>query len=466
MTVYINRLDQALVPPSLDHSVLFIPKTVRDVDVGLPATLQYNIEVVKAAWLVRAALDDVLGTPDDVEASAPRGLVDSLSPFVSKLDAVVQKLMGPYLVTAKIFIMAKVAHFRHPDAAASHHGTAVKTLPITLTRSNPPVAHSQASTTLSAKTPARLRELATNLEALRKLFMIKLACGADSQKWVVSVASQAVWKGMLAFAARSAPLEARMGTPPSPPSATHRTGRGLLRGSGRSPSPPHRHSKSPEHLGQKEILGEIACFSIIIGKFIEGIAGLPEPDKLAGECPYGTDCEYCRQGLSVKTGEDGDLVRDAMNEALEAISASQLVLRAATDPSSLIPAIDPPAPLTVSAAFAGGAQTIVNPQATGCPTLDRAVDELPPLILLHALASRLSKEIGFRLPNEIWEDSWDDYEGELRGFVAAEQWTPEIATTMVEEVVRIRKTNKGLIGEKDLQTLAVMEQLVSSLGTV
>lgn len=451
-----------MVLPSDDPATLFIPKTVRDVDSALPQVLQFDIEVVKAAWLVRSPLDLVLRA-DDAGPVSPRGLVDGLAPFVGKLDAIVQKLMGPYLVTAKASIMGKIATFRLPDSVTPH--ASMKTLPITLTRSNAPAAPSTA-TALASGTSSRLRELAANLDALRKLFVVKLACGSDSEKWIVSVASQAVWKGMLAFAARAAPLQTSLKMPPSPPRAHTGSGRGFLKTAQRSPSPPHQsHSVFIEHPAQKDILSEISCFWIIINKFIDGIAGLPEAISMVDRCPDGPKCEFCRQGLSIKLGDDGDLVRDAMNEALEALSASQLVLRAAAKPSSLIPALTPPAPLTVSAVLAGGKEGVVTaPATTGCPTLDRAVDELPPLILIHALASRLSTQVGFRLPHEIWEDSWEDYEGELRGFVAAEQWTSEIATTMIGEVERVKKEHEGKLGQKDLDTLAAIE-LVARLNS-
>ncbi|GAA5937605.1 uncharacterized protein JCM15063_002065 [Sporobolomyces koalae] len=67
--------------------------------------------------------------------------------------------------------------------------------------------------------------------------------------------------------------------------------------------------------------------------------------------------------------------------------------------------------------------------------------DLHPLILLHLMLSRLPRSLPFQLPHEIWalRGECDEYENELRGFAAAEEWAGEIAWEIKGEIVRVRQ---------------------------
>lgn len=161
------------------------------------------------------------------------------------------------------------------------------------------------------------------------------------------------------------------------------------------------------------------------------------------------------------------LALSAMREAMQALSAMVVVVRASKDLGVLRRAIEGPgggaapapadakAPLTPSALFAlqaapPAAPAPVSAPATAptsptaplsaqCPTLSSALVTLPPLLLLHLVAARVAPSSTLRLPHELWalRGGWDEYAAELRGFAAAEEWELEVAAELAAEAERV-----------------------------
>ncbi|KAA1115151.1 hypothetical protein PGT21_032506 [Puccinia graminis f. sp. tritici] len=441
LTVFAGRLDSLLIVPANESSVLYVPKSTKDADHSLPVGLRYNIEVVRCAWSAYSLLRGIL-KGNEWGSEVTKVLRDGLTPFLSKMDAIIQQFMGPYLAEIKKQVTGCILKYQSLEpttipAAKSH---------LSLSRTIPSLGgYGTWITTAHPHEP--LRELINLLEGVRKVLMLKLACGAESHRWMVSVATQAVWKGMLVFATCAFPLPTN--TPqrsrPSPATqSTHlidsysaalglRGARHILHSGKRSPSPPLKPDMALHH----ELVHNLKVFSVAISDFVKDIAGLdPRSGNNSSSCSG--ECELCAQGFSVNPGDDGDLVREAMNEALEALSALQLVASALLSPdrlrSSLIACTD--AVTTLSSSLATRKAGDTKP---ACPTLTLALKELPPFILLHLIGSRISKEAGFRLPHEVWGISWTDYQDELKGFVAAERWLPEVAHEMAQEVRRIQR---------------------------
>ncbi|WAR61745.1 hypothetical protein PtB15_12B435 [Puccinia triticina] len=424
-----------------DSSALYVPKSIKDADHSLPVALRYNIEVVRCAWAAYSLIRGILKT-NEWGPEVKKVLRDGLAPFLSKMDAIIQQFMGPYVLEIKKQVTSCILKYQSVESstvpAAKGH--------LSLSRTIPSLGgYGTWMTTAHPHEP--LRELINLLEGVRKVLMIKLACGAESHRWMVSVATQAVWKGMLVFATCAFPLPTpnsqHSRVSPVTPSAHLidsyssalglRGARHILHPVKRSPSPP---LKSDVTLHQ-ELVQNLKVFAVAISDFVKDIAGL---DPRSGNSPSSCtgQCELCAQGFSVNPGDDGDLVREAMNEALEALSALQLVASALLLPdrlrSSLIACTD--ASTTLSSSLATRKAGDTQP---ACPTLTLALKELPPFILLHLVGSRISKEAGFRLPHEVWGISWADCQEELKGFVAAERWLPEVAHEMAQEVRRIQR---------------------------
>ncbi|MBW0465009.1 hypothetical protein O181_004724 [Austropuccinia psidii MF-1] len=467
LTVYAGRLDPLLILPSTEPLVLYVPKSTKDVDQSLPVALRYNIEVIRCAWIVRSALDDILGEQHWGQ-EVSKVLRDGLSPFITMMDAILQHFMGPYLTGVKAHVTARILKCQPSEHA--NGVTSVKSHLI-LTRTTTPTG-THGPWIIPPHPHEHLRELAFLLEGIRKLFLVKLACGAESKRWMVAVASQAVWKAMLVFSNWSFPLSANLSqSNPNFPRTTHsvshscepqssalalKGARNILRPAKRSISPPHLDLA----IHNKLVL-EVKSFATAINCFVKDIAGLssePTNDSLK-HC--NAPCEFCSLGFLRNPGDQGDLVGEAMNEALEALSAFQLILLALLKSDRLQASLLACIELSTSA---NGQLSSVLPtsgddcknheNSLACVTLTSALQELPPLILLHLIASRITKESGFRLPHEVWGDSWYDYQEELKGFVAAERWLPEVAYEMAKEGRRLRSRYRK--EEKSRKTIKLM----------
>ncbi|KAI9603657.1 hypothetical protein KEM48_000418 [Puccinia striiformis f. sp. tritici PST-130] len=395
LTVFAGRLDSLLILPANESSVAYVPKSVKEADHSLPV----------AYATISKATSGIRGYEVEIKKQVT-GCILKYQPAESST----------------------------PPPAKGH---------LSLSRTIPSLGG--YGTWMTAAHPHEpLRELINLLEGIRKVLFVKLACGAESQRWMVSVATQAVWKGMLVFATSAFPLPTQ--APQSSrtsqaTSATHsnegylglRGARHILHTGKRSPSPPLK----PEMALHQELVQNLKVFSVAISDFVKDIAGI-DPRSANSSLSCAGECNLCAQGFSVNPGDDGDLVREAMNEALEALSALQLVASSLLQPdrlrNSLIACTDSAMTLSSSLATrrAGDAQP-------ACPTLTLALKELPPFILLHLIGSRISKDAGFRLPHDVWGISWADYQEELKGFVAAERWLPEVAHEMAQEVRRIQR---------------------------
>ncbi|GAA6015200.1 hypothetical protein JCM10207_003640 [Rhodosporidiobolus poonsookiae] len=223
----------------------------------------------------------------------------------------------------------------------------------------------------------------------------------------------------------------------------------------------------------------------------------------ATACPGGVSCGLCRTGRTFdeessdseddsedddprhggtkrnEPGRESRLALSAMREAMEALSALIVVVRGSKDlgvirealsgapvpvgeqdeakatdkqepmtPSALFalaatPAPSPaPAPAATTNATPSTAVTVLPPASSlspSCPTLHAALVNLPPLILLHLVASRVPPSTGLRLPHQVWalRGGWAEYASELRGFAAGEEWAPEVAWELGGEVERV-----------------------------
>jgi len=228
-------------------------------------------------------------------------------------------------------------------------------------------------------------------------------------------------------------------------------------------------------------------------------------------CPGAPSCGLCKTGRTFDEesdssdeeggdhstgapGKESRLALSAMREAMQALSSMIVVVRASRDLKVIEQALktdqhsSPPkasnAPLTPSDLFALGPAkpsnstnlplpsngiTIVSPSPAHplCPTLRSAIIDLHPLILLHLILSRLPRTLPFRLPHEIWglRGGWNEYESELRGFAAGEEWAGEVAWEVKSEIVRVRQEYEGNeMGVVEDNALKVLEETVERVS--
>ncbi|BGP01911.1 hypothetical protein RTBOTA2_005323 [Rhodotorula toruloides] len=579
LSLFLTRLSALLLVPSpsdpaLAPAFFTAPRTCKEAD-SLPLPLRFNLQIVRCASQVKRALAIVA----DPSSGFPHFVEETLKPWRAKLAELMNRVMGPLVQSARLAVAetslrAKVEGATSAEGCACAYGlgvtgaaaaaglaagggggasaastlglTGLSVLPpsathlkpsatsqlrsLSLGRSASPAPSGSSSvpgtTSAAAATagPAWLRDLSCRLEAFARL-VARLECAGDADKWIVSVATTACWKGMLNLSARSIGAVGQNGEVGAAEKERPVSRRGLLGGVGikKTPSPPqspplpsvdvagapHAHSHghtapSPADIAFVRLLSDLELLEARLQAFL--VASLSTPATVlapsfaassAESCPASnhssTGCGLCRTGRtfddesddSSDSEDDGEvdhprggaapsepkresrLVLSAMREAMQALSAMVVVVRASRDPVVVKLALQGPTedekvanaqPMTPSAMFALSAPTpsttitVVPPSCSlspSCPTLHSALLTLPPLILLHLLASRISSATGFRLPHEVWalRNGWAEYASELRGFAAGEEWAQEVAWEMHNEVERVLRGEKEKEGE-------------------
>ncbi|GAA5902734.1 uncharacterized protein JCM6883_007223 [Sporobolomyces salmoneus] len=306
--------------------------------------------------------------------------------------------------------------------------------------------------------------------------------------------------------------------PPSPPlPAVHLTTPGST-----------AQSPSSATVAFVRLISDLELFEHRLTKFLTSTLSSPSvvfhpSASPIDECPGAPSCGLCKTGRTfdeesdTSSDEDGGggdqgipgkesrLALSAMREAMQALSSMIVVVRASRDLKVLQQALRSDvhstlptstssnstttnAPLTPSDLFALGpakppqastsipasstSVTVVSPSPAHphCPTLRAAIIDLHPLILLHLILSRLPRSLPFRLPHEIWalRDGWNEYESELRGFAAGEEWAGEVAWEVKGELVRVKQELEGEGGrgssETEKRAVEVLEETVERVS--
>ncbi|GAA5903340.1 hypothetical protein JCM6882_008139 [Rhodosporidiobolus microsporus] len=587
LSLFLTRLSALLLAPSpsdpsLAPSLFAPPTTLKEAD-SLPLPLRFNLQIVRCAYEVKRALSVVA----DPAAGFPSFVEDTLRPWRIKLGELMGRVMSPLVGSARLAVADICERARlegvppafacaveggssalglnglHPPSAVKQTATS-QLRSLSLGRATPSPSASGASTPVPSSSaaatahggaagPLWLRDLAAHLDAFARL-VARLECRADADKWLVSVATATVWKGMLNCSAR---VIGAVGAPPlaaagaaldsekRPPTPT--TGKkGFLGGvtAKKTPSPPgspplpgvdplasgaataassatarlaHAPATAPStsDVAFVRLISDLELLEARLQAFLSASLSsastvLAPAAPPSSACPGGATCGLCRTGRAfdpesedsdsedddephahgqahgkrADPGRESRLALSAMREAMQALSALVVVVRASKDVGVIREALEtrPPMeeekqekqekdaalPMTPSALFALGSAPAPAPASTttaaanastttitllppssslspACPTLHSALLELPPLILLHLIASRLpfslssSSSTPFRLPHTLWSlrGGWTEYASELRGFAAGEEWAPEVAWEIGGEVERL-----------------------------
>lgn len=262
--------------------------------------LKYNLHIVRCAYEVKRALS--LVADPQVGVAFPPFVDETLKPWRAKLAELMNRVMGPLVQSARANIAETCLHARTVcksecavncvqcyqaspsggNSALGLHGLAAPA-PVThagkvsatsqlrslsLGRSASPApsassgsgangaatGHGHGSGGLAGQhhtSSAWVRDLTSQFEAFGKVIG-RLECGVDADKWIVTVATAAAWKGMLNLAARPivATFSSSAGRTPSVSGSSESSSvhspapekprRGLLLGGGakKTPSPP------------------------------------------------------------------------------------------------------------------------------------------------------------------------------------------------------------------------------------
>jgi hypothetical protein len=407
--------------------------------VAVPVQVSVDLAVARAAIHVRRGIDNAIQEPE-----MPGFVRETLSPWSEKLNGLVGRLVWPVVGGIKSSAAQLIGCARLSEESS--------------TTSSAAGVRPAGNCGGGELKPKYLTDLAALLSSSKTLLVTRVdsAQEGELERWLVSVATHVVWKGLLAFSARpvgpsgdafarrpSIPAQRGVTSPPVSP----KRGAGLrLVGRRRSPSP------TRDDGSELRLVRRVQAFKDIMVKFVDGVCK-PEPDSSGGveksECDG--SCGVCggAKGLFRTVDNDNDddnaeektLPSEAMWEALDALDAMLLVLKVAArcdGPELVGGALDE---ITAGSAVAT-TTTTAEKSATACRALVRALATVPPLILVHLVASRTGGEAGLRLPHELWGTTWDEYEHALSGFGAAEEWSEDVGWEMDRECERV-------LGEKN-----------------
>ena len=480
LSIFLSRLESLIVSPSSDPSILTVARTVKEAE-HPPVSQKYSFMILRAAWELKRGLIRACGPVTDPttkrEEQMPRFVKDMLTPWISKLDLLAGRIWNPILAAIKEEIVKCVTvqgaqearvtppaqNTPLPHAGVSGAGAAsVRTL--SLTRASTGLANHASASTINEPLPLYLRDLASLLAATSRTFSWLSTQDADHHQWRAQIGSTVIWKMLLVISSRrvegfGGTVIQRRGSPPpggvtapSAPPVARRSmssmGMGRLRPSSasgkRSPSPPASAALSAQAL---KLVAEVEAFESILEKFVSSL--LPSPsstwdghavsadgDHNAIPCSKKKDCPSCRGRYIPLDLDDSDdeeaLPREAMQEAMAALSSFIVILRGfATCGSSAV------ATWTFVRCISAVDDIRLAPQ--DCPNLIRALDTVPPLILIQELVSRVPVYYGLRFPHELWGATWREFEKTMRGFHAGDEWVGEVGWELLNEARRVRK---------------------------
>ena len=486
LSIFLSRLETLIISPSADSSVLYVAKSIKEAE-NPPPSQRFSFLVLRSAWELKSGLNKACSNligQGGKEEQMPRFVKDTLAPWITKLDLLANLIWNPILAAIKDEGTRLVACQGQDEASASQNGaTSTHTSSargLSLTR---PGISNSASTLLGSSlnsaqpgsaAPPYLRDLSSFLSATSRTFAWLSGPDVQHQKWKVSIGSAVIWKMLLNTSSKrldhnEGQLQSRSSPPPGRAAALHTTavgngaqiiseglsvplsstrrsmsamGIGRLRGSStpsgkRSPSPTHGadHNAVPQ---VSKLIIEVEAFETILEKFVASLLAQPHEAGISvtqtsngAPCDRGKECLICRGRYIPVDVEDSDdeeaLPREAMQEAMTALSSFIVILRAlATQPEPV---------LTLLKAISAVDNISLAPEI--CPNLIRALDTIPPLILLQTIVSCIPLYYGFRLPYELWSTTWRNYEKTMKGFHTGEEWVGEVGWELLKEVKRV-----------------------------
>jgi hypothetical protein len=487
LSVFLTRLEALMtVTATADAPQSWTPKSARDL--LPPADRRFDFDIVKTAYELKAALQRACGSE-----VVPAFARDALNTWVVNLEAIVNKIMNPFLLEIKKEVAVTIGRARSTlDRVSSGQTLASPAL--------------GAKAPAAVEGPAYLQDVAAQLDGTKKFLTGVLACGQEeTDRWIVSIATHLTWKGMLAYAARPCPVDdLDLHSKPAPARPVKKPSILSPKSGKRSPSPP---AGSPRKTAASRLVDEITAFRTVIIHFTHDVLpGLVRPHTPAALQAMATAanvqalCEAFDLLPELDADEEGmALTQEAMHEALLALSSFELTVRAlrwpdelkiaflyddedsssSSDsdedgvggkrltPSTVFNLIGPSSPASRVAAEKARSPTAHRPSRVvpiklPCQTLDRALETLPPLITFHLLVSRLpmARNYAFRLPHEIWQlaGGWDDYTAQLTGFATGESFAEEVGWQMVAELDRLKTEGPEGVFE-DLLRVAVASEV-------
>ena len=472
LSIFLSRLESLMISPTAEPTILYVAKSVKEAE-NPPLIQRYSFLVLRSAWELRKGLLKACSNSvraDGKEEEMPKFVNDTLAPWITKVELLANKLWSPMLAAIKDEATKLVVHRGHDEGLSSMNSAAAHLAvpgssngPRSLSFTRSANTHSTSNLLGASVVPASashpacayLKDLGSLLSATSRTFAWLSGADSEIQKWKVSIGSSVIWKMLLAASSTTfehqpdnqlrrhltPPLgTAHLATDAAPPAKRSMSAMGMVRLRGSNAPSGKRSPSPPRVLAGTKLVTEMEAFESILEKFVASLLIHPhEPHASAhinpneAACSRGKDCAVCKGRYIPLDVEDSDdeeaLPREAMQEAMTALSSFIVILRAFASEAQPV--------RTLLKAIA--AVDDIALASDVCPNLIRALDTIPPLVLLQMVVARIPSYYGVRLPHELWSTTWKDYEQTMKGFHTGEEWVGEVGWELLKEVRRVHE---------------------------
>ncbi|WWD20872.1 hypothetical protein CI109_105349 [Kwoniella shandongensis] len=465
LSIYTTRLESLLLP-SLTDPAFASPLNLTAGPSGHPLnpSQHFGISVAHAAWETCEVLEQCLET-----GQWPRFVQETLRPVMDKLDLVVSKVVQPILLGLKRDLVASLTRTEGTSPSggkvvglasipAPTTGPASAGVPITKDHSHQPTSRlvkemSQSGLPRQLPIPTCLQHFASRVDGSRKVLeLVAAPCADDGEGWITGVVVAVIWKGMCVISEKD--ISPPSNRPPSPGSVAK-----ALAGLGKEkestptvvataslggvtaklasslsivPSRSQSRPSSPPRPPYKLDLVTHALMSLegLVKRLVNGLVQPPTAPN----------------GCAVDPNATEHLAREALHEALEALTSFRIISSAMNKGAS-----------TSTRLLASARRLRDDIEDPIEDDLDDAMEDLPSVTLFSVLLRRANASLALlnsgsgkidekkpidilkiRSPAEIWGWTTVDYERQvLSGFSAAEEWGRRYALAIKVDVEKV-----------------------------
>ncbi|KAJ9098711.1 hypothetical protein QFC21_004359 [Naganishia friedmannii] len=467
LTIYTSRLEYFLLPAISDPSFpapmqlqTLMPTASNAVHL-LNQLQMFALSVCHAAWETCEVLEVALETQ-----TYPRFVAELLRPIMDKLDSIVARVVTPLLASLKKELILSLDFSQTAVASPPINGN--KLLPAASALAPATILPSSIPSKAASHIPVCMRAFAAKVDGARRAFeIICKDCREDGESWIASVVVAIVWRGIVNCSEKTdvqdsskifAFSAAIHGRPPSPESVAramvslandgtlgipHHAQTAIVggavvkmasilpsRAASRPGSPPKKAAELPVIPGAQGIAIPpaaliLASFEALVTRLVSGL--VQKPAAIAPSANDPTVTEH--------------LAREALSEALEAVTSMKIVVTALERPPTYMCEVLQHLKDDIDMATEQDEQVV------------DAAEDVPAVLLFHLIAKKVNKSIAqlapstgsrgatlLRSPAQVWGISEEEYDRQvLSAFSVAEERARRVALVYKSELERAAK---------------------------
>ncbi|KAJ9096106.1 hypothetical protein QFC19_007332 [Naganishia cerealis] len=472
LTIYTSRLEYFLLPAITDPSFL-LPMQLQQTVITTAANAapllnplqMFALTVCHAAWETCEVLEVALETQ-----TYPRFVAELLRPIMDKLDSIVARVVTPLLASLKKELVLSLDFSQTAVASPPINGH--KLLPIAPGPTTTTILPSTIPSKAACHIPVCMRAFAAKVDGARRAFeVICKDCREDGESWIASVVVAIAWRGIVSCSDKTdiqdsskifAPSAANHGRPPSPESVAramvslandgtlsgtvHHAQTAIVggavvkmasilpsRAASRPASPPKKAAELPVIPGAQGIAIPpaaliLASFEALLTRLVSGLVQKPAAIPPSANDPTVTE----------------HLAREALAEALEAVTSMKIVVTALERPPTYMHNV------------LQHLKDDVDMETEQDEQVVDAAEDVPAILLFYLIAKKVNKSIGqlatasastgarnvalLRSPAQVWGIAEEEYDRQvLSAFSVAEDRARRVALVYKSELERVAK---------------------------